>query len=348
MPSSIGSKPGADGVLTLLRKVRRAGAEPSAILVESGVPITWTQLSTGNAPPLNSAQLAAICRACVSAIGWQATQPDGRRPMNPDEFRLMCLCLISCATLKDAIERQILFHRTFWSAISTFALTRRGGEALIAMDTLRRRKTFGTYLADLAGLSIFSRLYAWLIGVSTERFELRLAYGEPYSNELVSEFFAGALAFDAPVNQIAFPQHLLTQPIVRSPQDLEALLQDFPFDFLTDKSAETSMPERVRSQYAAALARGVGLPTLSDLAARTGISVSSLQRALKEEGLTPQSLKDAARRKAAETMLRDPRQNVRDVALRLGFRDVESFRTAFRRWTDQSPSAFRKHVESRE
>jgi len=341
-------KSAAEGVLTLLRKVRRAGADPAAVLAGAGAPASWAQISAGRAPALDSAQLAAICRACVTAIGWQAAHPDGRRTMHPDEFRLMCFCLISCATLKDAIERQMLFHRTFWPALSTFTLSRRGGEALIAMDTMRRRKTFGAFLSDLAGLSIFSRLYAWLIGVSIERFELRLAYGAPFSSELVSEFFAGKLAFDAPVNQIAFSQRLLAHPIVRSPQDLEILLQDFPFDFLADRSPETSMAERVRSQYAAALARGVKLPTMSDLAARAETSASTLQRALKDQGLNLQALKDGARRKAAEALLRDPRYTVRDVALKIGFRDLESFRTAFRRWTGDTPGAFRRRIESRE
>ncbi len=341
-------KSASDGILALLRKVRRAGADPAAVLADSGAPVTWAQLSAGHAPQLDDAQLAAICRACVTAIGWKAAHPEGRRPMNPDEFRLMCLCLISCATLNDAIERQALFHRTFWHALSTFSLSQHGGEALITMDTLRRRKTFGTFLSDLAGLSIFSRLYAWLIGVSAERFELRLAYGAPYSSELVSEFFAGELAFDAPINQIAFSQRLLAHPVVRSAQDLEILLQDFPFDFLADKSAETSLAERVRSQYAAALARGVKLPTLGQLAARAETSASTLQRALKDQNLNLQALKDPARQKAAEALLRDPRYTVRDVALKIGFRDLESFRTAFRRWTGESPGAFRRRLASGE
>ncbi|MCV5738517.1 AraC family transcriptional regulator, partial [Escherichia coli] len=75
----------------------------------------------------------------IVTIGWHSSRLDRKPQMHPDEFRLMCHCVITCRTLEQVIERQAAFFRTRLEKISTIGLERGEGTAHILVDTLRRR-----------------------------------------------------------------------------------------------------------------------------------------------------------------------------------------------------------------
>jgi AraC-like DNA-binding protein len=53
-------------------------------------------------------------------------------------------------------------------------------------------------------------------------------------------------------------------------------------------------------------------------------------------------LLDEVRRSHAETLLRDPRLSIDEVAERVGYADTSNFTRAFRRWTGKTPAVFRR------
>jgi AraC-like DNA-binding protein len=332
----------ADDVLNLLHKATRVGADPNDILRKAGAPFSLADLEAGRVPAVGRKHMTAIYRECVVTIGWHSSRLDNKPQMHPDEFRLMCHCLITARTLGQALERQAMFYRTRGDRLSALSLAVDRGVATLSVDTLRRRKSFGAFLSDLAGMSIFARFYAWLIGMGGHVFHVGLAYGPPFTDEPVADFFVGELTFGHPVNTISFPERLLAMPVVRTPDELEALLQEFPFDFMAEKPAGLTVSDRVRSLYSLTLMRDGRLPPLDELAALCGLSGGTLRRRLQEADVSIRSLKDEARREVALALMARGRETVDDVAARVGFRDADTFRAAFRRWTGLTPSAFRR------
>jgi two-component system response regulator YesN len=82
-------------------------------------------------------------------------------------------------------------------------------------------------------------------------------------------------------------------------------------------------------------------PTLQDLAARLGVSVSSLTHRFKEE--TGQSVMQRVRllrMQRAADQLREPQATVSSVAQAFGFRHACHFSRSFRQIMGESPSAF--------
>lgn len=78
------------------------------------------------------------------------------------------------------------------------------------------------------------------------------------------------------------------------------------------------------------------------LAGLLNVSPRTLHRQLKEEGATLQALKDEVRHsKAAELLLRSPRP-IKQVAEAAGFQNEKSFIRAFKGWTGQTPTEFRR------
>lgn len=330
----------ADQVTNLLETAARAGADPSDILARAQVPYTMAELSGGAAAGLTRRHLVAIYRECIVTIGWHSSQLDRKPQMHPDEFRLMCYCVISSRDLRDVILRQSMFFRTRGDRLSVIHLTDDGPIARVTMDTLRRRKNFASFLSDLAGVSIFCRLYAWLLGVGLQDFLVELAYDAAYANDALRGFFVGHLGFGAPANSISFPRVLLDQPVVRSPEELDELLVEFPFDFMSARTYEMALPDRIRSIYSVALARRAELPSLDELARLVGASPSTIRRRLGEARVSIRSLKDSARCDAVLDLLRQRRGSISEAALAVGFRDLTSFRAAFRRWTGMSPARY--------
>ena len=76
-------------------------------------------------------------------------------------------------------------------------------------------------------------------------------------------------------------------------------------------------------------------------AART--TVRTLQRRLGEAGVTYKLLADRVRFEVATELLTSASDmSVTEIGFELGYRDPGSFSRAFRRWTGESPSAYRR------
>ncbi|MEO0031370.1 MAG: hypothetical protein RIS94_1128 [Pseudomonadota bacterium] len=328
-------------VVDLLRRAERAGADPLQILRRARVPHSMEDLSGERPALIAQRHLVAIYRECVIGVGWHSSRQDGKPQMHPREFRLMCHCVITSPTLRKVIERQIVFFETRVERLSAMRLIERDGTATVEVDTLRRRRTFGAFLSDLVGMAAFSRLYAWLLGIGEDSFAVELAHSARHAHDALNEISGGRLRFDCPINTIAFPAPLLDRPLMRSPAELEKLLEQFPFDFLSRRLAAMALRDRVRSLYVRSLNRGEPLPSLEAIAAEAGQSVSTVRRQLATEGASVRALRDEARRDVALGLLQHDAPKVEDLAQRLGFRDIDSFRAAFRRWTGTTPSRLR-------
>lgn len=87
-----------------------------------------------------------------------------------------------------------------------------------------------------------------------------------------------------------------------------------------------------------------GSPDIRLAAELTGISVRSLQRRLADRDTTYSQLLEGLRHDPAIYLLRDPSLQAADVGRELGYRDPAIFTRAFRRWTGQTPSQYRRNL----
>ena len=78
------------------------------------------------------------------------------------------------------------------------------------------------------------------------------------------------------------------------------------------------------------------VPSLEQMAKTIGTNTRSLQKELRVEGMSYQELVRRYRIKQSKILLREKRPVIKDIAYRLGFKDVSSFRRAFRSWTGKS------------
>jgi AraC-like DNA-binding protein len=158
-----------------------------------------------------------------------------------------------------------------------------------------------------------------------------------------ARIFQAPVEFGAPVDAIEFDAALLDVDLEGADPTLVSVLRRHAEALL----AEAPGPEAPATVAGALRRHLVGLPPSSpaaveEAARALGMSARSLQRRLGAEGTSFKDVVDDVRRDLSRSYLHDPRYGISEVAFLVGFAEVSAFSRAFRRWTGESPVAWRR------
>lgn len=169
-----------------------------------------------------------------------------------------------------------------------------------------------------------------------------LAYPAPADTREHFRVFAPAsVQFDTLYSALRLPATVLALPIPTADPHLLALLEPHAA-LLAHLHQPPTLPDCVRRELLRLLAQAE--PTLVAVADALCLSPRTLQLRLRQAGHSYQQLHDEVRRELAERHLRDQLLSIKDIAFLLGFAEPSVFVRSFRRWTGQTPSAFRLAV----
>ncbi len=157
-------------------------------------------------------------------------------------------------------------------------------------------------------------------------------------------FFGGPVEFRASSNRLRLPLTPLGGPMVAAQPRAASRLRT-----LLDSELKTIAPEftvAVAEHVRASLEK-LERPTRTSVARRMGMGRRTLQRRLHDEGVSFRRIVEREQRDVALALLRQPEPRVIDIAEAAGFTDPTSFSKAFRRWTGDSPSAYRARALER-
>jgi AraC-like DNA-binding protein len=154
---------------------------------------------------------------------------------------------------------------------------------------------------------------------------------------------ASDVQFGADADEIIFPKHFASLPLVGADTYLNRLLRQYADEALAlrpkQRKGVRSDVERVLPQL---------LPhakaTTSDVARQLGVSRRTLSRSLFAESVTFARILEELRAALAERYLRDRELPISEIAWLLGYREISSFTHAFKRWTGMSPREFRASI----
>ncbi|MDF1502973.1 AraC family transcriptional regulator [Roseisolibacter sp. H3M3-2] len=144
---------------------------------------------------------------------------------------------------------------------------------------------------------------------------------------------------------VALDAPLLDLPLPRADARLFGYLARRVAAIEAELPAAGAVDERARREVAALVAHGE--PRLADVARRLAVSERTLHRRLAGEGLRFAALLDDARRERAELLLATPHLSSSEVAFLLGYAEPAAFYRAFRRWTGETPGAWREKAGPR-
>ena len=98
--------------------------------------------------------------------------------------------------------------------------------------------------------------------------------------------------------------------------------------------------EQLRGEIARLLVKGAS--GIEHLAKAMGMSVRTLQRRLKEAGLSYSNVQEDVRKTLALNLLENETLALAEIAFSLGYSEVSAFNHAFRRWVGQTPGDYRR------
>lgn len=283
---------------------------------------------------ITAQQFEKLCGAAMrelddEALGWFS------RRLPWGSYGMLARASISAPNLGVALARWCRHHGLLTRDV-VLTLKHDSTEAQVRIAEPRDLDT----LREFALLSLLRNLHGfacWLIDSQIALKSADFPFAAPPHADLYARLFPGPTRFDAPAAGLRFDAGYLRLPLRRDGAALDQMLQDALPILVWPWRRDRLLAPRVRELLRA---RG-SIHTAATLADRLHVSVRTLHRELRREGVALQQIKNQVRRdRACELLLRSTTP-VGRVAKKVGFESENSFSRAFRQWTGQTPQAFR-------
>jgi len=263
--------------------------------------------------------------------------------LRPSDYSVVGFAWMTCANLREALEQAVRYS-SIWTDANRWELSEcdRAVTLRFVDDGSDRLGTRCNTECAVAEMIHSGRA---LIGIEASPDAVHFRHAPPPDTSAHEAFFGSPVRFGAARNEIVFDSRFLDTPLTKADPDLAAYFQRHTEVLLRRCTRPQSVAERLEAVLVEDLARGS--PTLETSAARLGMSARTLRRRLLEEGTRFQDVLVRARCSLAKRYLVEPKLALGEVAFLLGFSEPSAFHRAFKRWTGQTPLAFRGHAGQR-
>jgi len=176
-------------------------------------------------------------------------------------------------------------------------------------------------------------------GASFRPIRVSIQHDEPDCSSRFSELFEAPVAFSQAQNAIWMDPEMVSEPLATANPELVRINDRIVTDYMAqlDRS-DVSM--RVRSKLVEHLP--TGQISEEGIASSINLSQRSLQRRLREQGMSFTQLLESTRKELGLQYVRDPQHSFNEIGFLLGFAEPGNFSRAFKRWYGKSPSQYRQ------
>jgi len=257
--------------------------------------------------------------------------------MRCDDYGAFGLAWKSACNLRGSYERTERYARVLTSVTAyeveaadegAFMHLHRSGERRLGMRLSNE--------ATIASVASLSRQ------VSTREFKPIAVYFKHPAPDYITdheEFFNCQVHFNSARDALLVSSETLLTPNRQGDESISQFFDTHLEAELAKFESDDALDKRVRIQVSQSLSEGV--PMISEVAKRFGMSGRTLQRKLSKQGYSYQTLVDESRRQLAERLLQHSNYSLADVAFLTGFSEQSAFTRAFGRWAGQTPRSFR-------
>jgi AraC-like DNA-binding protein len=248
--------------------------------------------------------------------------------------------LVGCSrNLRDGLLRAFRFENPLLAHGAMGRLEDRGEVFAFAFEDFRGELELPRHHWDFSVASLV-RCFAQAAGRALELRAVHLRHAYAGGQSEYERVFGCPVHFGAPAYELLIPRRVILHPFPgHSPgtiRHLEAIAEQE-----RRRIGEPAFADRLRGMLRLRLPAE---PTDADsLAAALHMSVRTLRRRLEDEGTGFSEVLDSARRELALERLAEG-EPVAVVAERCGFANARNLVRAFRRWTGETPNAWRAHA----
>lgn len=320
--------------LTYLRLAEERGVAASVMLERAGLPADLVTQPR----ELKLIQMQGLLSAMIGTLGDNGLGVDIGWRLPPTAFGNVGYALLCSEKLGDALK----ICQRYWHLIArgTTLQVRREGDIHIAevapvapMPDIHHRMIMETTFSSVC------RGFQLLAPQTLDQLEAWFDYpAPPYADKVRSTL--QRVRFDMPTSQLRFPAEILDITLgMHNPTGLKFALEQCEREYALAERDNHEILARVRSRI---VFSGHGYPGLEQVSKQMNMTTRTLRRRLDEEGTTYKSLIEEAKRRDAIRLLDDATLPVQRIAELLGYQDPANFTRAFRQWTNQTPSDYRR------
>lgn len=325
-------------VLTVVDVAVKAGAARERLLQRIGAGALSSPL---NRVPM--ARLIDLFNAAVDLTGRPDLGLEFGRRVQPGTYSTLGYALMTCDTLADAIALVPHYRRlVFDYGYSDTALTLAGDQVEFAWLVQAGALPYCAPLAEatLAGWYSFGR---WISNAELALTAVHFAHEAPADAAPYSAYFGCPVHFGQARNALLFPRSLLDMPLSQADRSLHLAMREQARAALDHVFGGAEIGQRTRQALVRLLPKcEAGLEAVADL---LQLTPRTLQRRLRDEGLSFKQVLDDLRRELSLVYLADASLSSLDIALLLGFAEQSSFTRACKEWTGSTPTQYRRRGE---
>lgn len=259
------------------------------------------------------------------------------RKSKPGTFSMMAHAVINCPNLGAAIERGVRFYDLFELSMQT--RVERDGDTGYLIVEADERLDFREVIVE-ASLFIWLRFMSWLVGKAIDVNSVELDYTDEDNDDEHRYLFGCPITYGGKGNFVSFSADFLDLSLVQNDISLSKFLKDSLAQLFDGNIHNVGLPAQIRAIISNEY--GNSFPDFGEICGKLNMTPQTLRRRLKEANTSYQEIKDAIRKDASVYYLSKPELSIDEIALLMGFSEASSFHRAFKKWTGQTPSGFRR------
>ncbi len=257
----------------------------------------------------------------------------------PERLGVWGYILQNCRNLEDAAPLFLRYQQLLY-AISTFKVAFKGQRWILGHTiTKPAYRHFRRISAELNLTAILQTLRL-LLNQSIVPLEVHFSYPKPRTYAEYVEIFQCLIRFDQTHDALMFHRDVLAKKIPHAQAYVKQVMITHAEELMRNLEQNSTLGNRIRGLALELMPRGVF--DIDFASERLNMSRWSLTRKLKAEGLTFRNQMITIRKDLAVDYLTNSGLSITDITFMLGYSQESAFSRAFKQWTGQNPSEYRR------
>lgn len=256
--------------------------------------------------------------------------------INPRHLGILGPVFASCETLGAALQKLEQYQRLIFDVTP---MAQRSGPEWVELVW-----DGGDYhpgrLVNETGFAVLIQFCRSLVRGTANPLAVEFVHPPSADVKSYEDFFGCPVLFNREKALVRVSAETLAAPLKSPDPILMQVLEQHADRLLAQLPQQDEIVEKVRKAIAHALREGE--PNIEQISKRLHCSARTLQRRLTQSGTSFREQLNLIRHELASSYLRDPRLQIVDIAMLLGYSEHSAFTRAYREWTGKTPNEFRE------
>lgn len=258
--------------------------------------------------------------------------------MRCEDYGAFGLAWKSAPNLRGSCERAARYARVLTN-VATYEVRETEEGVYMHLHRDGDRTVLGLRLSNEATIASIAAISQEVSTATFRALAIFFRHSSPGTSARHESHFGCPVHFDSDMDALLVSHDTMRAPNRVGDPGIVSFFDAHLDEELSKFGDDASLERRARIHIAQSLSQGI--PTVSDVASRFGMSARTLQRRLSARGYSFQTLVDEARRELAERLLKESTYPLAEIAFLTGFSEQSAFNRAFKRWAGQTPRSFR-------